>query len=1471
MSTTTTSSDDDSDDSDVDMAPRVLRKKNTIKKATNNRKVQIQMRPMVQKGNKKTVSNSSGSVRATQVSMKALSKRVLTDQDEGTLLEKLFNSYTSSAKSTSQNIRAVCSSIIKIHNTDPNQAQCSILNLLFRSVGGNHETSLEDSHILEQMDNEEWAKVVTDLVDQMRITSPDKILLQAQFLSEDKSQSVREYRKIYQEFWEGLAMVALEEGNMANNANTAKDSSDDDESNNDDESSSENFNRLDVNLTHEILLRVTELVSVGQPDVRAAATVASLHMSHSLVIQSKQLHKQVQVTTRQLNSASGKTKKQHLQILLDSQQRTHDSILEILQSTIIQGVFTHRYRDSNPYIRYKCLELLSSLVVERPDKFLNDQYLKYFGWLMSDKSPQVRQKALEGMTAPFLIKNIDVSLMEHVLSKFLPRIADCVLDLFVDVQEKAMSLLLILLKKGFLDDVDNEHLWNQINFKSIDPDTSSQVRKEALYFVMEQLEVFDEDPISNKMRGSTPSLNKKQITQRLDALASWLAHVLTDGPISIHNIQIHFSDFLIESLRNMPEHSPLVCGSNAINAMLDTLERDEKAILDGMTAGDRVDVAKQRVLVRILSTAVKLEVTNEENSRGKKKKNRIGDSSQELSTFLLKSNLPSLLNSFQSDTHILSSLTQLPQYLDPHTISLPPNKTGIINLLKSLKKIYLLNSDEVVLGNIASSLQMLEKGNHARTSNVKEIIRDITQELEQRILEFASLNKEEDEDGELITSNKRKEPSQEENDEDTDTDTNTNPSTKKQRVRRSGRISIGTSSTSDQEQSTAQITQKTNNTTSTLEDIEYVLSVNLKRFRILLGRVNLMEFMKDPEQLSEVIVNSLHQKLEIRCNKSIFQVPSKIHKIASQNVNDGLRILLCLIAWRVRLLQEDEDLVEDQDPLANLEDEEEEEPEPNSETLYILNARTSLIALIESCFEQYLVDEELTLDDNTLQKFPKEMVQFSSEVQISAGKVASDLRTLFPKQWQDCKNINLRELALLEDGKLIGGFIRFFRSQEDRLKVLDEDEQDTMITEIENSDKDDDNEKNSSSSQDAITNLLYPLVRSIATNWSMGNRREAGVALSHITGSSLETSQIISCLSKILKKIGPVRLLEAHMASLRQSYEDWMDNEPTDEFLDDPTQNGNRPTDEMMTQFQEQEELHQIQFEQLEFQAGRLSGSLGVGSLRDPKLPPALLGFMKEGIRFAFTTGSGGGEEDELVLGSRLSFLALMAKYAPWIRKVKTHKKEILKDLIQREKDLREHPEFEEVHQDDLACIPNLRVALGERPTRKAAAPVSPTKSQSSSREDGDSSSIAHTEGDDETVLDEREVDSVTDLHTTVSTSGSLLSRTSSSSLHSSKSGSGSFHSRGSRNTTLSRTSSFGSRSLGSGRSGRSGLSSTHMNTTALSPLREDLDGESAEDVSVSSTKHQDEEENEDTDDEKNTVVVEQEEEDEGSIVSKEE
>ncbi|EGG13104.1 uncharacterized protein MELLADRAFT_86915 [Melampsora larici-populina 98AG31] len=48
------------------------------------------------------------------------------------------------------------------------------------------------------------------------------------------------------------------------------------------------------------------------------------------------------------------------------------------------GVFVHRYRDSDPKIRIECVQALGQWMNQLPDHFLGGHYLRYLGWVLTD-------------------------------------------------------------------------------------------------------------------------------------------------------------------------------------------------------------------------------------------------------------------------------------------------------------------------------------------------------------------------------------------------------------------------------------------------------------------------------------------------------------------------------------------------------------------------------------------------------------------------------------------------------------------------------------------------------------------------------------------------------------------------------------------------------------------------------------------------------------------------------------------------------------------------------------------------------------------------------------------------------------------------------------------------------------------------------------------------------------------------------
>ena len=190
--------------------------------------------------------------------------------------------------------------------------------------------------------------------------------------------------------------------------------------------------------------------------------------------------------------------------------------LEEMVKESVMAVFTKRYKDSIEHIRMVSLKALTKYCRCRPDIFVSSVYLKYFGWMLSDLAGEVRVVALRGLLTPFQDK-IDTSAMNSVLAKFLGRLIDCILDVDAQVQEVAMALLLILLRKNYLEEIDNDRIWHQINNRALAPDATPKVRRDSLYFVMEQLNTFD---------AGAPKTEREAVAQLRD-LGQWCVHWTT--------------------------------------------------------------------------------------------------------------------------------------------------------------------------------------------------------------------------------------------------------------------------------------------------------------------------------------------------------------------------------------------------------------------------------------------------------------------------------------------------------------------------------------------------------------------------------------------------------------------------------------------------------------------------------------------------------------------------------------------------------------------------------------------------------------------------------------------------------------------------------------------------------------------------------------------------------------------------------
>jgi len=1327
---------------------------------------------------------------------------------------------------------------------NPLRVQAELINLVFRAVGGTPDSFLDpETTTVEEMNSEEWDRVTNKLVDDMRYTPEDKVLFLLSNYDLDgketeeqqpprkrsataaKEDTIWAYRSLWDDFWYALVQISLEDGDRNNNG------------------------RFALEMVRDWILRLHELLEVSQPDLRGAAVMASLQMTLGVLDRTVTIHTKLKnITERQYQSSATKKNSKKAAALLENQIRPQKRLLEELEAIIdtnISAVFMNRYRDSNPVIRGYTLHVLSQMMLRRPDLYMRDKYLKYIGWTLSDKSAQVRFSAINGLLAPFqrqqevqnrqqqesqslltpvkrkgrrvgnedqnnistmLIDDVDLSTcLTNVVRKFLPRLADCTIDVSTRVQEKAMALFLHFDRENFLEDFEDDLLWEQINNRALAKDTTPQVRRDALYFIMDQLEAFDdglmdedededdkdseEDDEKSAKRSRRWSRDKKaslvhsedtMAAKKIGTLAGWIAHSLTNGPIPLDQIRLSLTDYVVESLRSMPEHSSLVTHqwSAMVRAINDCCEEDTTTTI-------RIQTAKQRVLIRMLAHAARLEfgeITGTNNESGDTKtttkrtaaatghgKNNKKDGPQELFGTTLLPVLPDLLRQFQTDSFALTSLSFLPRYLCGLTTAMSQHtKRAFLEIVQTLAEIYEAKTiDDMCLQTILESLVIMSEPELTSTTNVNSTSNVLTANIRapevQKQLHL------------LAQSLCRRlsnlwSHGHNNNDDDDDNKTNEKKTTKSRRSSK-GEESNKKKDKKKGRKSRSSVDTEISSTSEKTEEDEYgdddaqyynefAISSCLQRLSILSKRIDLvggvaglsedeneklrnatMEGMKRRLKQRQVAMSSeaeggrdstISKDEEVLDTQSVMIIPSiwdeqkdsKFHEACSQSVKYTLDFLLVSVAWDLKKAKEADPLadtnnteIEDVKKVADVET---EELNPFSNHT-IVRQRDQMVDFLCLCFQQFLPpteEEDLYSEDH---------IRFTDRVQLSALQASSDLRTLLPKIWADKSVASplLRAVALVNDQDLTVASVRYFRSKEGELRAVEDQE-------IEDSNR--------------VYDLLLPIARTSAVNWTVINRREIGFALAHIVESGQTAQKLLTSLSVLLRGMDPVRLLETHMICLRTSFENWLNSEPAEIESE-------IPSDDEMVVYEKAEKEHRRRFDSLLEQATCLAATLDSSSSKEgssggnrkliPQLNKPMLGFLKEGIRYAFSTAAESGnpgnnnqEEEDFLPGGRLTFLLLLQDFGNWIRRNKTSLNQLQEVWKSQVNLLHSDPDFDQAHEDDLAALKTFAKNMGFLVSMPS---ISQTAIQmNAGNENSGGPTIVETDGDGD---DEKSVD----------------------------------------------------------------------------------------------------------------------------------
>ena len=411
------------------------------------------------------------------------------------------------------------------------------------------------------------------------------------------------------------------------------------------------------------------------------------------------------LTSRQ-HDAQGKISKKSAKFkTFDKMKEEYDALLHSLNETseeVYTTIFVNRYKDCHEDVRELCASHLGSWIGIDPLALFSDEYIKYLGWMCSDRVAAVRRAVIVSLTAL-------LDLESHVLklSNFVERFADRFVEMAVgdadeDVAVRTMSLLRRLQRASLLDSLSEEAL-DLVDEVVFDAGASLVHRREALAFVFDHTEGFDPRDV-----GETELEQRRLVTVQLETVVEFLEHHLGPDPDS------DAVAMLVEACSELPQ-SRLLRNWSTMTSML---------FVD--SSSQRLSSAHTRILIKLfVASAVFLQTDTDRKER------RLAQTHEEEQlTECLLHDLPRLLQRFRDEESNLASLICLLSCYDTSAV----NQKHFKPLMKVACEIYESSSNTQILsGTVAALREIVLKASHLRATvetSIKDMLRRMRSKLQ---------------------------------------------------------------------------------------------------------------------------------------------------------------------------------------------------------------------------------------------------------------------------------------------------------------------------------------------------------------------------------------------------------------------------------------------------------------------------------------------------------------------------------------------------------------------------------------------------------------------------------------------------------------------------------------------------------------------------------------------------------------------
>ncbi|ETM41884.1 hypothetical protein, variant 1 [Phytophthora nicotianae] len=1025
---------------------------------------------------------------------------------------------------------------------DDEKATREVLNLVLQACGGTGKC-VPESEPLAQLD---MGDMVDHVVEDLEKANGEYPLM-------SRGRGMRKFQRKFEEFWEVFVKECYESEIL-----------------------------FTSEIANNFIDWLTTLSSSELRPIRHTATVAVLAFSNSLVRTAANISKQLAIAMRQLNaemnspgSTPGAVKSPNARkvaLLKDNRALYENRLQQVLKlvNLVFTGVVVHRYRDVMPEIRVVAIQCLGHWITTLPDQFLKDSFLKYLGWLLSDKSASVRLEVVEILCELYENDSFTEKL-ELFTARFLPRYLELCNDVDESVVEVCIHLLIAVDKHNLISsDVELQPV-ERLVFDAEHED----IRKAAAEFVCIQYDAFG--VAVSKTKNAT--LKKEQLNTQAIALVEFAEEYIQNYGVPEDAVET-----LVDAFWGLEDCLVL----QSWRVMTDLLLVDK-------TAPD-LSSEQQTILLRLLVASIRKLVGDGVNRSARAAAKRESEQLQEEITVAYCKDIPSLFLLYQADSDKLALLLELIPTLTLKSEVIGHHSGQVKDLLEKLKHAYLLHSDEELLTSLSLSITHLLQTEHASLKREAEVI---MHELIQVIMDKTDRLLEADRKlfGEFAIAA-----------DDT-------PKTRSSKTKGRNKKSAKTKEISDVEYGLRVSLCRIKCLAKYLNIREYLPSdLSLSKVDGD-GHTTATDLQQGRMDILVAAVGDLLHRRTL--------LASELHEVFRHvdAIKHGMTIIYFDLLWNTAPIFKNVEEHKKQNTTSE-NTEAEVDPSIQNQIQKVCQARSTLEGALISVLEMHLsrtnetADEEHKESEETRdEEYIMEEIEFEDEDVISYVKDAQrfafltfcDLRCLFVEKFQDAPAPYDALQWTLPNVLVLLTQMHFEREMDDAEEEEPEFEDDMVENDLDVAKDKAQALREWQEKQQRKAELLLALGRVALCNPS--KKYQAAAVLQCFTSSDKPSVEVVKAFGKQVKTDAPVRYLEIQMAALRQLFN------PILAWKQDieAAQGSEDINDDDVTELKEKVESSEHELKEL---AKRFSQSLGVGKVPSSLRAP-FFRFLREGVRYA--------------------------------------------------------------------------------------------------------------------------------------------------------------------------------------------------------------------------------------------------------------